>query len=206
MEVEDAPGVTLLARQGVYENSRFHVHADRIRDGLGREVADFLVVAPKARGREGVSGCVVLPVVAGRFVLLRIFRHPVSRWIWEAPGGFCDPGESSLETARRELQEETGLVCPPGRIWDLGCFNPAPGLLNARVALAVAMDCLPGSGQVEGELGLLPGWREFTPAEVFSLEARGELQDAATLLAFYRCMVRFPEQFGSFTSPDVCGE
>ncbi|MBF0137038.1 MAG: NUDIX hydrolase [Magnetococcales bacterium] len=194
--IGEKPISVVLKRHPLYENSRFHVRADSIRDAQGREVPDFLVVAPKARGREGVSGCVVLPVLAGRFVLLRIFRHPVARWIWEAPGGFCDPGESYLETARRELQEETGLICSPKHILDLGCFTPAPGLVNAQVGLAVALGCEPGTQRAVGELGIAPGYREFTAAELHTMELQGDLQDAATLLAFHRCLIRYPELCG----------
>jgi 8-oxo-dGTP pyrophosphatase MutT (NUDIX family) len=45
----------------------------------------------------------------GRVLLLN-WRdpHDGSR-LWEPPGGGIDPGESPLETARRELVEETGL-------------------------------------------------------------------------------------------------
>jgi 8-oxo-dGTP pyrophosphatase MutT (NUDIX family) len=46
---------------------------------------------------------------AGRVLLLR-WRDPGDgAIIWEPPGGGIEPGESTVDTARRELVEETGL-------------------------------------------------------------------------------------------------
>ncbi|MFV0259334.1 MAG: NUDIX hydrolase [Acidimicrobiales bacterium] len=36
--------------------------------------------------------------------------HPGGPGWWEIPGGGMDPGESSADTARRELQEEAGIL------------------------------------------------------------------------------------------------
>ena len=46
-----------------------------------------------------------------RVLLLRQYRHPVGRHLWELPAGLRDAdGESPLETAKRELAEEAGLA------------------------------------------------------------------------------------------------
>jgi 8-oxo-dGTP diphosphatase len=42
----------------------------------------------------------------GRVLLV---RHTYGRLNWELPGGVSEPGESAVETAVRELREETGL-------------------------------------------------------------------------------------------------
>ena len=45
-----------------------------------------------------------------RILLIRQYRHPVRRKSWELRAGLRDQdGESPLETARRELAEETGI-------------------------------------------------------------------------------------------------
>ena len=46
----------------------------------------------------------------GRVLLERQFRYPHGREFIEVPAGKLEPGEPHLETARRELLEETGYV------------------------------------------------------------------------------------------------
>ncbi|SDE52063.1 ADP-ribose pyrophosphatase [Blastococcus fimeti] len=65
--------------------------------------------------REVVSHPGAVAVVAldddGRVVLLRQYRHPVGRYLWELPAGLRDAdGEPPLETAKRELAEEVLLA------------------------------------------------------------------------------------------------
>ena len=46
---------------------------------------------------------------AGRVLMIRQYRHPVARRLWELPAGLRDvSGEPPLITAERELLEETG--------------------------------------------------------------------------------------------------
>lgn len=45
-----------------------------------------------------------------RILLNREFRMAMAQWIYNFPAGLIDPGESPVESARRELWEETGLT------------------------------------------------------------------------------------------------
>jgi ADP-ribose pyrophosphatase len=54
----------------------------------------------------------------GRVVVVRQFRYPIGRSILEFPAGKRDPGETTLECARRELAEETGYRA---REWAYAC-------------------------------------------------------------------------------------
>lgn len=80
---------------------------------------------------------VILPVLDdGRVVLIRQFRHAVNCRICEIPAGTCEPNESALACAKRELMEEAGYSASR---WKRVCeFYPAPGISTERMALFVA--------------------------------------------------------------------
>lgn len=44
-----------------------------------------------------------------RFLVCQRPPHKRHGGLWEFPGGKCEPGESDLDTARRELHEELGV-------------------------------------------------------------------------------------------------
>lgn len=57
----------------------------------------------------GAVGIVALDD-AGRVFLVRQYRHPTRRHLWELPAGLLDvAGEPPLTAAHRELAEEAGL-------------------------------------------------------------------------------------------------
>lgn len=60
-------------------------------------------------------------VVSGEGLLL--LCHVTNTAKWDIPKGLRDPGESSLQAAMRELQEEAGAVFAAERFDDLGVFD-----------------------------------------------------------------------------------
>lgn len=62
------------------------------------------------------GACAILPLFDdGRILLERQFRYPHGRDFIELPAGKLEPGEPHLETAKRELLEETGYVASEWR-------------------------------------------------------------------------------------------
>ncbi|MFC5462959.1 NUDIX domain-containing protein [Massilia niabensis] len=49
--------------------------------------------------------------------------HVTGTAAWDIPKGMQDPGETTLESAMRELREEAGIAFEPGRFLDLGQFD-----------------------------------------------------------------------------------
>ena len=175
----------LRQRRLACENVRFEVFLDDVENPNGEIVRNYLVVAPKVRTDELITGVAVLPVVDGKLGLLHIYRHAIQRYLWEIPRGFVDPGESDRSSALRELEEETGLLCADADLESLGVFAPEPGILAARVHLFVAHRCRavrPFSGEEFGHKEFFL----FEPAQVSVLHDAGEIQDSSTLIACYR--------------------
>jgi ADP-ribose pyrophosphatase len=182
---ENPSEVLLKRRRTVFENSKFLVHADHIADENGREVPDYLVVAPRVHNGELVTGVAVLPVYEGRVVLIKTFRHAVRSFVLETVCGFIDPNETPAEAALRELTEETGLVCSPGRLVAMGTCFPEASTLQARVSLFAALDCTRSERTDTSEIGL-GGWTSFSIKEAQGLLSDMSLEEVTTLVCLHR--------------------
>ncbi len=122
--------------------------------------------AAAAGRRQRAAGAVVVRTAetAPRYLVLRAYRN------WDFPKGVVEPDESPLETARREVREETslGITFPWGT--DFRETEPYAGGKVARFYVAAAADgdvVLP----VSAELGR-PEHHEFrwaTYAEAHAL-------------------------------------
>lgn len=177
--------VTRHARRLVAENSKFHVYFDRVSNGAGVEVPDYLVVRSKTVREDQISGVTIIPVWQGRVVLIRSYRHPVDRWVWEAPRGFVDANEDTEAAAIRELEEETGLRVRPENLIALGCCAPETSTIIGRGACFAALDCERGGERDGEELGL-GDTHAFSLDEALDMADRSEIEDATTLAALYR--------------------
>lgn len=60
------------------------------------------------------------------FVLLIKRGWPPHEGLWALPGGHVDPGEHDIDTAARELREETGLDVTTADLTEVGTYR-APG-------------------------------------------------------------------------------
>lgn len=167
------------------ENRLFEVFFEEVTDQEGVVVPDYLVVSPRKKTENLVTGVAILPIVNGKFALLRIYRHILKAYTWEVPRGFVEGGEENSESVVRELKEETGLECPTGRIESLGLFAPEAGILAARIHLFVARECRWSAPFKVNELGHQE-LRLIDKQEFESMEHASLIEDPSTLISYYR--------------------
>ena len=112
---------------------------------------------------------------AGTIALVRQRREAARRDLLELPAGTLEEGEQPLATARRELEEETGLM---GGSWrKLAGFYTTPGFCREYMHLFVAEDVEPGTASPENDEQI-----ELVRWHVDDVPARlGEIEDAKTL-------------------------
>src|SRR5437868_2570348 len=79
----------------------------------------------------------------GRVVLIKQFRPPLDREIWEFPAGRVDGGESADAAARRECEEEIGRV--PHAVERLHGLYPTPGSCDEELIFFRVADLRPRS-------------------------------------------------------------
>lgn len=73
---------------------------------------------------------------SNKIVFIKQHRYGVNNKTLEIPGGMVDKGESSYESATRELLEETGFQST--RVFKLGKISPNPALFSNYVTSYVA--------------------------------------------------------------------
>jgi ADP-ribose pyrophosphatase len=125
----------------------------------------------------GGSASVVLAEFEGNIVLVSQFRPTAEKDFLELPAGRIEKGEQPIECAKRELEEETGLVALNLR--ELAQFYPSPGFVDEKMYLFFADRFVKGNEHFdEGEELKL-----FTiPIDKIDEYMRGKIDDAKTLI------------------------
>lgn len=77
-----------------------------------KEISDLKAVSGENHP-DGVILCGVYGEERDKLVLIRQYRYPVGRYVYELPAGLVDPGEDLLSSGIREMYEETGLTFTP---------------------------------------------------------------------------------------------
>ena len=108
-------------------------------------------------------------------VLVRQFREAARRSLLELPAGTVDEGEDPLETAKRELAEETGLH--GGRWRPAPVAYTTPGFCRERIHLFLADRLEAGEAAPAGDEAI-----ELVRWKVAEVAGRlGEIKDLKTL-------------------------
>jgi len=158
----------------VYTCRLFHVTENKAVDPKsGFEIGRSVV-------RHAGSAVMMAMDEKKRILLVRQYRLPAEKYLWELPAGKLDPGEKPLQAAKRELAEETGYKA---KNWKkLVSFFASPGYVAERMTIFLATGLTAGDATPMDDERIETRW--FTRKEVGEMIQAGKIEDAKTIIGF----------------------
>src|SRR3712207_6105239 len=175
MPNQNNPWETLSSRR-FYESRYVDVDQDEVRHRSGKVHAYTAL-------RFRIYGIAVLPIFEdGSTCLIGQYRYVPQRYTWELPRGSGPKTTEPLETAQRELQEETGARA--GQWHEVARLMVSPGITDELAPCFVAWDLEQGAAHPDPQEDLTIRRLSFREAVAECLS--GTICDApsvATILA-----------------------
>ena len=164
----------ITSSREVYKCSLFRVTEDQAVDPKTGFTIKRSVV------HHGGSAVMLAEDEKRRILLVRQYRLPAGKSIWELPAGRLDPGETPLAAARRELKEETGYRA---KKWTrLVSFLVSPGYVGERMTIFLAQGLTAGDPTPMDDERIESAW--FTRKQIAEMIRTRKIEDAKTLIGY----------------------
>lgn len=122
----------------------------------------------------------IVPVIEKSHILMIYqYRPVIGKWLWEIPAGLIDGNESPLMAAKRELEEEAGLI--PKKLHKLMEVYSSPGFTNEMTHLFYANEFIQSKQKLEPDEKIKT--KILSLKEIKKLIEKNKIKDAKTTLA-----------------------
>jgi ADP-ribose pyrophosphatase len=160
----------------IFRGRRLWIESRMIRlpNGIEREK---VIVHPS-------NAVAILPLDGGRCKLVKQYRYAIDQYIFEVPAGTMEPGEDPLQTAHRELIEETGFAAQ--EMLEKGFIYTTPGYTDEKIFLFEARNLSPSQEHGKDEDEVI----EVVDLAISDLPAMirdGTIIDAKTICLIHHC-------------------
>lgn len=159
----------VISKEEIYRGKVFDVTIETIREG------------ERTYKREVVNhngSAVIVPVFDDNTIaLVKQYRHPARRYLYEVVAGTLNKDEDPIAGAARELEEEIGHVAD--RIEKLCEFYISPGFLSEKMFVYLATGLRETKQNLEEDEVI--EIHRITFDEALQMIERGDIEDAKTI-------------------------
>jgi len=163
----------ILSSKEVYRCAVFSITEDVAADKTGFQINRSVI-------HHAGSAVMMAVDEEKRILLVRQYRLPAGKNLWELPAGKIDEGETALQAAKRELIEETGYRAKKWK--KLASFLPSPGYMEEKMTIYLARELEEGEAQPMDDERIEKKW--FTKKEVAEMLRSNKIVDAKTMIGY----------------------
>lgn len=162
-------------------------HSEKIFDGkvISLKVDDVMLPNGETSKREIINhpGAVAILAITdeGKFLVVEQYRKALERSIIEIPAGKLEKGEEPIDTARRELEEETGFTSDSFEL--IQSFSTSPGFADEIIHVFVARNLKKLDVPVAMDEDEFVELMEVTVEEAEMMMSKNRIFDAKTVFA-----------------------
>lgn len=161
-----------LSSSNIYRNPFFGVREDEVIKPDGNRGKFYVIEMP--------SSVMIVPLTLKREVyLIGMYRYPTDMYSWEIPGGAIENNDV-LESAKKELEEETGLTST--EFENFGIYQAMNGSCNKVGHVVVAKNVDEKHIKIQTEEAITQ-LKKVTLLEVTEMIKRGDITDSHTISA-----------------------
>jgi 8-oxo-dGTP pyrophosphatase MutT (NUDIX family) len=174
----------VLSSQQIIDTPYLKIRCEQVKVPNGPLIPDYYII--ENRGWVGI-----VPFTPdGRFLINLQYKHGIGLEVLEFPAGAIDPHETDpLETARRELMEETGYSFSDDQVEFLALMYANPTGALTRVWWYLARDVRQTGVPKEDPVEVIEN-QLITPAELLDLIHTGRFAVQGQISAAYMALER----------------
>lgn len=165
-----------LSRNLIYKGRIIDVYVDEVLLENGNAALREVV--------EHSGGAAIVAISEEKKIaLVKQYRYAQQCFMLELPAGKIDKGESMLECASRELEEETGYIADV--IEEIAIITPSPAYVSEKIYIFLAKGLKKGKSRLDDDefLSLM----EIPFSEALDMVEQGIITDSKTIIGILKC-------------------
>ena len=132
----------------------------------------------------------------GYTYLVKQYRYPLEEYSWEIPEGGCPLGSAPIDSARRELLEETGLSAQ--QWFKLQELHTSNSVTDERAEVFIAAGLRQGAQELEATEDILV--KRFSLGEAVAMALDGRITDSISVAALLKIHILLSQCDGEFSA------